>query len=104
MVPRVAAKITVSKRMLVSLDTVDVLFRCARTMYQAVGAATKLMMTTKPNGGIPIRTLTPMNANAMTPTTTAVNLNVFTKSHNQSINVRVRLINLEIFIVSPYVD
>ena len=103
MVPRVAAKITVSKRMLVSLDTVDVLFRCARTMYQAVGAATKPMIITKPNGGMPMSTLIPMNASAMIPTTTAVNLNVFAKSHNQSIITRIRLINLEIFIDSQYV-
>ena len=102
MVPRVAAKITVSKRMLVSLDTVDVLVRCARTMYHTVGAATKPIMTTKPNGGIPMSTLMPINASDMTMTTTAVSLNVFTRLHNQSKVVRVRLINLENFIDSPY--
>ena len=104
MVPRVAAKIAVSKRALVSFDNVDVLVRCARTMYHTVGAATKPIMTTKPNGGIPMSTLTPMNASVMTTTTTAVSLNVFTRLHNQSKVVRVRLINLENFIVSPYVD
>ena len=101
--PRVAAKITVSKRALVSLDTMDVLVRCARTMYQRVGIATKPIMTTKPNGGMPISTLIPMKASTIRPTTTAVSLNVFTRLHNQLMNVRMILIACEIFIVSPYV-
>ena len=100
--PRVAAKITVSKRALVSLDTVDVLVRCARTMYHRVGTATKPIMTTKPNGGMPISTLIPINVSTIRPTTTAVSFNVFTRLNNQLINVRMRLITSEIFIVSPY--
>ena len=104
MVPRVAAKITVSKRALVSLDTVDVLVRCARTMYHRVGRATKPIMTTKPNGGMPISTLIPINASAIRPTTTAVSFNVLARLNNQLINVRIRLIIGEIFIVSPYVN
>ncbi|CAB4801259.1 unannotated protein [freshwater metagenome] len=104
MVPRVAAKITVSKRALVSLDTVEVLVRCARTMYHRVGIATKPIMTTKPNGGIPISTLIPMKAITIRPTTTAVSLNVFTRLHNQLMNVRMRLTSFAVFIVPPYVD
>lgn len=104
MVPRVAAKMTESKRKLVSLDTVDVLVRCARTMYQAVGAATKPMMTTKPNGGMPMSTLIPINARLIMPTTTAVGLNALMRLHDQSRSERVRPIILEIFIDSTYVQ